>query len=97
MELNIEPYTKEGVELREGLGIEYLKKLSENEDEQKKFKERTAHSKAEKNYVMHLKGIIVHSGSADVGHYYTILQEDGRWIKLDDSRTSFFTTSSFES
>lgn len=46
---------------------------------------------------MKLKGIIVHSGSADVGHYYTIVQQDGRWIKLDDSRTSFFTTSSLDS
>lgn len=72
-----------------------MKKLPENEEEQKKFKEQTSHNKVEKNYVMQLKGIVVHSGSADVGHYYTILQDDGRWMKLDDSRVSFFTNSNF--
>ena len=46
---------------------------------------------------MHLKGIIVHSGSADVGHYYTIVRQDGRWVKLDDSRASVFTQSNIES
>jgi ubiquitin carboxyl-terminal hydrolase 34 len=46
---------------------------------------------------MSLKGIIVHSGSADVGHYYTIVKQDGRWVKLDDSRASLFTPSNIES
>jgi len=46
---------------------------------------------------VHLKGIIVHSGSADVGHYYTIVKQEGRWIKLDDSRASIFTQSNIDS
>lgn len=29
-ELNIEPYTKEGVELREKMGLEYMKGLAHN-------------------------------------------------------------------
>ena len=45
---------------------------------------------------MTLKGIIVHSGSADVGHYYTILRRDDGWFKLDDSRCSMFSETSFE-
>ena len=30
-ELDFEPYTKEGLDLRENLGVEYLKNLKENE------------------------------------------------------------------
>lgn len=45
---------------------------------------------------MSLKAIIIHSGSADVGHYYTILKQDGRWVKLDDSRVSTYSASSIE-
>ena len=36
-EFSIEPFTKEGVELREQLGLEYLKNMSHNEEELKKF------------------------------------------------------------
>ena len=46
---------------------------------------------------MKLKGVIVHSGSADTGHYYSIiLNEKGTWYKYDDSRISVSTPSSFE-
>lgn len=97
LELNLEPYTKEGVELRESVGVEYLKKLSENEEEAKKFKERTLHNRCEKDYLMNLKAIIVHSGSADVGHYICIVKQEGRWVKLDDSRASIFVQSNMDS
>lgn len=43
-----------------------------------------------------MKGVIVHSGSADVGHYYSILNQDKTWRKYDDSRISIFTNSGFE-
>ena len=36
-ELNFEPYTREGLDLREKMGIEYLKGLKDNEEEAKKF------------------------------------------------------------
>jgi ubiquitin C-terminal hydrolase len=39
----------------------------------------------------------VHSGSADVGHYYSIVKKsDGCWLKLDDSRSSILGQNSFE-
>lgn len=44
-----------------------------------------------------LKGVIVHSGSADVGHYYSILRPNKIWRKYDDSRVSLFTASDFDS
>jgi ubiquitin C-terminal hydrolase len=38
----------------------------------------------------------VHSGTADVGHYYTIVKKDKDWIKFDDSRITNFPTNMFE-
>jgi ubiquitin C-terminal hydrolase len=43
-----------------------------------------------------LKGIIVHSGTADVGHYYTILKKDNGWVKFDDSRVTSFSQILFD-
>jgi hypothetical protein len=43
-----------------------------------------------------LKGIIIHSGTPDVGHYYTIIKRDSNWIKYDDSRASLFSSMSFD-
>jgi ubiquitin C-terminal hydrolase len=43
-----------------------------------------------------LKGIIIHSGTPDVGHYYTIIKKDSNWIKYDDSRASLFSSMSFD-
>lgn len=33
---------------------------------------------------MKLKGVIVHRGDMDSGHYYTLLKEDNSWRKYDD-------------
>lgn len=95
-ELNFEPYTKEGLELRETLGVEYLKTLKENEEELKKFEELTLHGHPKEYYQLQLKGIIVHSGTPDVGHYYTILRKGDNWVKFDDSRVSTFAKMQFE-
>jgi hypothetical protein len=39
----------------------------------------------------------VHNGSADVGHYFTILSyNDNKWKKYDDSRVSYFPEFQFE-
>jgi ubiquitin carboxyl-terminal hydrolase 34 len=98
-DLNMEPFTKEGVELRESKGLEYMKKLKHDEEEAKKFEELTLHGKDKDHYKMKLKGVIVHSGSADVGHYYSILPNptNSGWLKFDDSRTTIFTSSDFDS
>jgi ubiquitin C-terminal hydrolase len=37
---------------------------------------------------MKLKGVIVHCGSADFGHYYTIIKKENKWIKYDDHKIS---------
>ena len=54
------------------------------------------HGKGKDFYKLKLKGVIVHSGSADVGHYYSILPDGKSWCKFDDSRVSIFPQSGFE-
>jgi ubiquitin carboxyl-terminal hydrolase 34 len=95
-EINYEPFTKEGLELREALGVEYLKGLKDNEEEGKKFEEQTLHGRDKNFYKLNLKGIIVHSGTPDVGHYYSIIKKSNGWIKFDDSRVTSFPISFFD-
>ena len=96
LELNLEPFTKEGIELRESVGVEYLKKLHQNQEESRKFEELAKHGKPEKSYQYNLKAIIVHSGSAEGGHYYVIMKrESGGWVKLDDSKITLFSLEQF--
>ena len=78
------------------MGVEYIKSLKDNEEEMKKFEELTLHGHSKEYYQMKLKGIIVHSGTPDVGHYYAILKKNGNWIKFDDARVTTFGMSGFE-
>ena len=73
-----------------------MKSLGVNEEEQKKFQQLTLHGKSKDYYKLKLKGIIVHSGTADVGHYYTILKKDNGWVKFDDSRVTSFSQILFD-
>jgi ubiquitin C-terminal hydrolase len=82
--------------LREQLGVEYLKTLKDNEEEMKKFQELALHQHPKEYYQLKLKGVIVHSGTPDVGHYYAILKKDNNWVKFDDSRVTSFSSNMFE-
>ena len=82
--------------MREQLGLEYIKGLAHNEEETKKFEEQALHGKEKDFYKLKLKGVIVHSGSADVGHYISIVPNGKSWCKFDDSRVSIFPQSGFE-
>jgi len=33
-----------------------------------------------------LKGFVVHIGSSEGGHYYSIIKCDDQWLKFDDTR-----------
>ena len=35
-------------------------------------------------YQYKLRGMVVHSGQASGGHYYSYIQCDGTWFKFDD-------------
>ena len=43
-----------------------------------------------------MKGVIVHSGTPDVGHYYAIIKKNNNWVKFDDSRVTTFAQMNFE-
>jgi ubiquitin C-terminal hydrolase len=62
----------------------------------KKFEELALHGKPKEYYQLKLKAVIVHSGTPDAGHYYTILKKDKIWVKFDDSRVSSFPSSFFD-
>jgi ubiquitin C-terminal hydrolase len=78
------------------VGVEYMKGLKDNEEEAKKFAEQALHGRSKEFYKLNLKGIIVHSGTPDVGHYYSIIKRANSWVKFDDSRVSSFPMSFFE-
>lgn len=37
-----------------------------------------------------LKGVVIHSGCAESGHYYSLIKNNGEWFKFDDSRVTPF-------
>lgn len=37
-----------------------------------------------------LKGVIIHTGNPDGGHYYSLRKLGGKWYKFDDSLVSEF-------
>ena len=73
-----------------------MKTLKDNEEEKKKFEEAALHGHPKEYYQLKLKGIIVHSGTPDVGHYYAILKKNNNWIKFDDSRVTTFAQMQFQ-
>ena len=58
-------------------------------------------SKKDENYEYNLIGIIVHSGTAQFGHYYSVINsklknENGPWFKFNDMNVSEYLISNFE-
>lgn len=47
-------------------------------------------------YSYSLQGVVVHTGSAEAGHYYSIAQTQGRWYKYDDTVVSEFDLGELE-
>jgi ubiquitin C-terminal hydrolase len=44
----------------------------------------------------HLKGVVLHSGSAHSGHYVSLVRIDEQWYRFDDTRVEIFPKSQFE-
>lgn len=80
MELDMEPYTKEGLARRES-----NRGLASGED--------VPEMKPPSYYQYELCGIVVHTGSADFGHYYSYIRErvpqfgskERRWFEFNDT------------
>ena len=41
-------------------------------------------------YTYKLKGVLVHSGTAEFGHYYSFILVDGKWIEFNDTKVAEF-------
>ncbi|CAM9476706.1 unnamed protein product, partial [Choristocarpus tenellus] len=84
MELDMRPYTKEGLEREQGQGPNTsLCTLSTG---------AKGVEEGDSYYIYHLAGVLVHTGTADSGHYYSYIKErsslgggDGRWLSFNDA------------
>ena len=71
--LNLEPFTREGLQLREQATHEIT--------EQDKYTLRS-----QSYYEYKLKGVVVHKGTAHYGHYYSLINyKADRWVEFNDS------------
>jgi len=93
LELNMEEYTQETQNLKD------LKKDLENgkieEENLKEEQKRILNRKFPKEYYQYkLKGIIVHSGGVDHGHYYSYIKdnENNSWFEFNDTKVCDFNT-----
>lgn len=75
MDLNMEPYTQEGLERKEN--PDFISKYPSD------------------YYNYKLKGIIVHTGTAESGHYYSFIQDrrSESWYEFNDTVVRQFVTS----
>lgn len=72
-ELDMEPYTQEGLERRE---LTREKELAKNEG--KEFIKEIPNKKYPDDYYnFELKGIVIHMGTAESGHYYSFIKNRG--------------------
>lgn len=91
-ELNLEPYTVEGIQWRED------KKKSEGSEEMpsQNYGPYLHHPKEYYEYT--LKGVTVHIGTAEFGHYYSYIKiKEGKWLEFNDSNIRDFDPKNMES
>jgi ubiquitin C-terminal hydrolase len=87
-ELNMEPYTQEYLSYIEK-NKEKQNKKDEN-DEEEIIVEKT--HKGENYYKYDLSGVIIHTGFADSGHYYSIIKDtnNSNWYEFNDTHVRFY-------
>lgn len=116
MELNIKPWTKEGIEEREKLKQKQKEKSDfdsddgiqdndnegkKNEEEKKKIIEDAEEDKEDQSnkeenddklYEYEAVGVVVHSGGAEGGHYYSYIKDrtKGKWFEFNDTQVKPF-------
>jgi len=92
MTVNMEPYTREGLFRRDTTdALRASGQIGMFEQ------------KPDEYYTFHLSGIVVHSGSANSGHYYSFIKEpytpvgqEAKWFEYNDTRVSPFDLSRLE-
>ena len=94
--LNLKPWSKEGIGYPgEELGDEKLYKMDKLENVENE--NTNIEAKDDSYYMYALAGVLVHSGTADGGHYYSYIRERdttspnyNKWIEFNDSYISTF-------
>jgi len=95
-ELNMEPYTQEGLARREK-----KQKAAENGDDNEETEDKPKYPLELYNYK--LSGVLVHSGYAEGGHYYSFIKdredEEGKdsWYEFNDEIVKEFDKTDLES
>mmetsp|Transcript_12467 Transcript_12467/g.20271 ORF Transcript_12467/g.20271 Transcript_12467/m.20271 type:complete len:3278 (-) Transcript_12467:248-10081(-) len=99
MMLNMEAYTKEGITRRE-VGVEMAAAKSKGDEEGvRNAQSRMPPLREQWYYEYRLVGILVHTGTADSGHYYSFIQErespgvpleNCRWYQFNDTLVETF-------
>ena len=118
MELNIKPWTKEGIQEKERRDLtkkEEKKEMSGSEEELaepeemvKKTMEENKEYDPEENkeevkeednslYEYEAVGVVVHSGGAEGGHYYSYIKnrDNNKWLEFNDTRVKPFDLKNF--
>lgn len=112
MVLNMEPYTKEFIEAREaeeearqsGANENDGEDMGDNDSESRGAPTRLIRATSEDmtgengKYAYRLRGVVIHSGIAQGGHYYSLGRVpdneddggDGKWYKFDDDKVTPF-------
>lgn len=97
MELDMFPYTQEGLQMKEAAA---KKKAEAKEKDEEIPEEEAAETRKHPQdyYEFRLKGIVVHTGTADSGHYYSFIRDAAdhngeKWYEFNDNIVSDFDIS----
>ena len=87
--MNMKPYTKVGIDAAEAQTAmaDAGADIPVQDDD------------SDRNYSYRLHGVLIHSGVAQGGHYYSIIKEagpEGKWYKFDDEEVTPFDPSQIE-
>ena len=116
MNLNIKPWTSEGIMEREKaaskeeskkssddgmedeLPNEENKKEEVDEEDEKDQKDSPNQQADDSEFEYQAVGVVVHSGSAEGGHYYSYIKDrnKGKWYEFNDTRVTPFDTKDLE-
>ena len=90
MELDLFPYTKEGIEAKE---------RSSKDDSSDTKDEATTPVQAAAYYHYSLSGVLVHTGTCNSGHYYSFVKDrtpDGGWWSCNDTNVEVLNVDSIK-